>query len=314
MNPTILNKISSYFATPLKGQDTHARTKSPKLRPLEKDTVSFSANANIENISRRIHKVGLQKEVSFKKICSNIFGNWPYKTRIKSPDSVAHKIGNKGAAEKLSFPQSVKIITDQAGAKVITDGSEEATNEIVKNIIKEIKADNLTITSIRNYHGSGISPYLSKDNINLLKESQKSTPITILEGKEAEKFNGYTSGHITCITKKGLNVEFQIKGKEVDLVDKSTHITHDLSINKSSVKTIDSTHKRKLLAPLVSAYSSLSPKKLEEYNKYLHKCYLTARENEIYSKKSSLPALPKGVPSNLSIENVAELAKRFKHT
>jgi len=313
MDSINLNKISSYFANPLKKREERQNTNSSALKTLEKDTVSFSANAELEKIARKIHKTGLQREMSFRTICENIFGNWNYKTRIKSPDSVANKIENKSAVEKLSFPQSIKIITDQAGAKVVTDGSQEATDKIIEKLIKQIQADNITITSIRNYHGSGIQPYLSKENINLLKESQKNAPINVPQGKEVEKANGYTAGHITGITKKGLNVEFQIKGPGVNLVDQSTHITHDLSLNKSGVKTIDSAHKRKLLAPIINAYNSLSPTQMTEYNKYLNKCYSIARENEMSKQKSGFPAVPKGIPNLLGIEKISDTAKRFKH-
>jgi len=307
MTSIILNQISSYFANPLKKQEQRQNTNSSALKTLEKDTVSFSANATIEKFSRKIHKKGLNKIYTFQELCSKLFDNFQYKIRIKHPESVASKIENKSTAKKISFLESFKHITDQAGARVITDGSQTATDKIINNLIKEIQAGKLAITSIRNYHGNGIQPYLSTENINLLKESQKKSPIKVLQGVEAEKLNGYTAGHITGITNKGLNVEFQIKGQGINAVDESTHITHDLSLGKTSAISADS------LAPIVNAYRILSPEKIENYNNYLKNCYRIARETEINGQKSKFPAIPDGIPNILSIKNISKLTGCLKH-
>ena len=207
-------------------------------------------------------------------------------------------------SKKISFLEAFMHSTDQAGARAITNGSQKATDEIINNMIKEIQAGKLIITSIRNYHGGGIPPYLSQENIKLLQESQKNSPIKVLDGIKAEKLNGYTAGHITGITKKGLNAEFQIKGQAVNSVDESTHLTHDISLNKTSAANADS------LAPIVNAYKTLTPEKTVVYNEYLRKKYREARESEIYGKKLVFIPIPKELPKALSLEYIA---KRLKH-
>jgi len=317
METTILNRISPYFANPLKKKEETRKTFSPALKQLEKDTVSFSAGSTLKKIStiaQRIHTVGNQKASSFERLCSKIFDKkWTFETRIKKPDSMQQKYINKvGAEEKTLYSKFINIITDQAGARVVTDGSQKATDDIVENLVKEVNNGNITLSSIRNYHGRGTEPYFSKENLTLLKNNSNSGSLKILDGKDAEKANGYTAAHLTGKTKNGLNFEIQIKGPEVAKVDRSTHITHDLSIDKKLKEIINSSAKRKLLAPIIKEFKSLSTKQTQEYNNYLRKYYKTARANETSKTKFSFPQLPKGISELLSIENLGEIAQQFK--
>ena len=339
MNQTILNKVTSSFNAPInkENEQNPPRINSPKLKQLEKDTVSFSAKPSTKKIqhfsldilkaipfsektqslraeAERIYNFGKSKLSEFNDLCLDIFPNGAKTTRIKSPNSIESKLRNKIKQNPTRDKNLMNIIGDLAGARGITDGSQEATDKIVKNLVKKIEEKELQITSIRNYRGTYTEPYFCQKHIDLITEANRKAGnknIKILDGTNAIKENGYTAGHITVITKDKLNVELQIKGKLVNKIDESTHIIHDLFVAKDSA-CINSRSKRKLLEPVIKAYNSLSPAKKDKYNKYLNACYLEARKAEINNKKLVLPQLINEIPDCLNLDKLWDVAQQFK--
>ena len=339
MNSTILNKATSRFNTPIskENEQNPARINSPTLKQLQKDTVSFSARPTPKKIqgfsldilkiipfsekapslkaaAKHIYNFGKGKLSAFNDLCPDIFPNGPSTTRIKSPKSIESKLRNKTKQTPATGKNLMNIITDLAGARAITDGSPEATDIIVNNLVKKIKEGEFQVTSIRNYRGSHTEPYFCQKHIDLITEANKragNKSIKILDGANAIKENGYTAGHITGMTKDKLNVEFQIKGKLVNKIDQSTHIIHDLFVSKDST-SINSRNKRKLLEPVINAYNSLPAPKKEKYNQYLNACYRKARKAEINNKKLILPQLLNEIPDCLSLEKLWDIARQFK--
>ena len=167
MNQTILNKVTSRFNAPIskENEPNPPRINSPKLKQLEKDTVSFSARPSTKKIQRfsldilkaipfsektqslkaeaeHIYNFGKGKLSAFNDFCLDIFPNGAKTTRIKSPNSIESKLRNKIKQNPASNKNLMNIITDLAGARAITDGSPEATDIIVNNLVKKSKKAN----------------------------------------------------------------------------------------------------------------------------------------------------------------------------
>jgi hypothetical protein len=274
---------------------------APKLQTLQKDTVSFTGRkrdrSRIDNpkpsepsgfqelprLSKRVVASSRQTmQDEFKPICERLFSDYQegkdWFVRLKDDEKVANKVVRRTSGleeedlKKIDTKKVKEITTDLAGGKVITDGSDKATNEIVQRILDEVNSGRLTVTEIRNYHGvwkakskSGeypavlsldpisnrkgwqdkpnqIQPYLPDETQNALYNAQKhilldnDKPVNIVQyqgvGKESA---GFTSLNILCKTESGLPCEIQIKGKHVNTVDEATKPLHDIDIAKKAI-------------------------------------------------------------------------------
>lgn len=323
MNSIILNKISSCFTKPQKEENRHNKPSMPVLKTLEKDTLSFSGNRQktasnaLNSAASKLNAIGNRVLPDFENMCKRVFGKYFEKARVKEPHSIENKLFRRVLpGEKITTIKSMGVVTDLLASRGITDGSQKTIDSFVKRICAEIKKGDCEITEIRNYRGvlneskgKFITPYFSKENLTRINTVQTHSKPKIKEtaGKESA---GYTATHILGKI-KGVPFEFQIKGNRVKTVDDGTHLLHSIDIGKSSVTA------RKIpeeIKEIAEAYKNLSAEKRARYDKYISKCYELARASELTGKKPLTPALPGGIPHELSMPHLIARAKEYGYT
>lgn len=265
---------------------------------------------SISEIARRIRSYGVNQSREFHNFVERVLGGNETKLRVKPVNSIINKLNRYRRNEtRIKFEDMVGFITDLAGARAITNGSQESTDAIIKNLVKEIMCGNVTVTRIKNHAGRGITPYLSKKNIADIKNAVtiKRKPLPRLI--EKHKNSGYTAAHIVGKTKNGLNFEIQIKGKEVNDMDFGTHITHDLLLRKDIIQNRED--RLKDLLPVQQAFYSLDKERLQLLHKYQTNCYFARRLKELGENVED-PSVPKGIPEVLAMSNLILLAKKYK--
>lgn len=269
----------------------------------------------VQQISADLHEFGQRQQQRFGELCGKVFVHVPHEKRIKKPTSIGDKALRKLSPEKaVQITEVNKVLTDLAGARGITKGTQKETDRFVQKVVEQIEAGQIKLTSIRNYRGKDSQPYLTQANINTLTEANQmaghTNKIEIRSGDDVIKKNGYTAAHLTVETRKGLNAEFQLKGHIVNEVDGATHLIHDLSLGKN-LSSIKSASARKAVTPLVEAYQSLTPKQIKTYNHYTNQCYENARIAEDLGQDMVYPQMPKGLPKTLELQNISDLALRY---
>jgi len=319
MGTTILNKISTYFANPIKKKDETPKTFSPALKQLEKDTVSFSGNKSktLNYFASELNTIGKRVSGDFEAMCKRIFGEHFETSRVKATCSIENKLGRKILPdEKLTTQKAITLIKDLLASRGVTDGSKESINVFVNRLCEEIKKGSCKITEIRNYRGvineaeeKIITPYFSKEHLQKIKEAH---PLIKPKTKESKGkiSSGYTATHILG-TIKGVPFEFQIKGNCVKTVDDGTHLLHSIDLGKSYIKGKKIPEEIKEIAEL---YENLSPKKREIHDKYITNCYNRARIAELKGTKLILAPAPKEIPFELTIPHLIARAKEFGYT
>lgn len=312
----------------------------PKLRVLERDTVSFGCKNKIpgqlRNIAGQIKSKAEQTFLSFDQMCRRICGGAFACARVKLEPSIESKLKKipTHPLKTLSVNKARNMVkatvTDFFGARGIIDGSEKSADKIIEKLCTEIEAGNITVTTIRDYHGqlwslgkkptllSKIKSYLPMSRAGKIMEAQEKINPNVsirFESRIGKLSPGYTSAHILGETKQGIPFELQIKGNRVSSVDIATHMLHDFDKKKLNPKYSDTSEKREVIGGIKELYETLTPEQKSGYDKYIFKCYNAARKAETAGGNLELPKIPDSMPfkrfSSLSIGNLRDTALKY---
>jgi len=291
------NTLFKIAQSPQNTQESRQYTGSPRLNVLQKDTISFSASRkrskekqsvtkseplSLTDIANKLVRRHEQEaNTTFTEFCRTIFSDYVEGRDYVIPDlKRPAKIENKAIRwakdpNKIDIKEVEELTTDLARTRLITDGSEKATDGVMEKLADAIKAGTVTITEIRNYHGvkpetkaekqapvplsmesgngsafrswapspGNIQPYLSKPTKTLLLDAQtevleqagKPAPLKVYQGVGRESA-GYTGLHILGKTINGLRFEIKQEGNHVWTVDKATKVLHEIDIIKKAIQ------------------------------------------------------------------------------
>lgn len=209
MNTILLNTISRLNQTQPIREENPNKFGIPRLKTLHKDTISFGLSAAekkrrneeqkpVGEVIRRLVSCQQQEKYYFKRVCQDIFPGVGVEPGMKPSASIFNKIMRygrpnpaTGKVDTISYNQALEHITDLGRIRIVTSGSHESINNVVRNIIGEIEKGTIRLTEIRNYRGEiipasnmVITPYLSGENI------------TDLFGAQMKKLRGGEEKHI----------------------------------------------------------------------------------------------------------------------
>lgn len=208
-------------------------------------------------------------------------------SRIKDITSSADKLKSKGYLDDLI---GYTIILDNPNQKPI--------HEIMKRFIAKEKQGELKVKTIKNYFDPKTKPYISFDYMEKLKE---------IFSKAKVVNDDFNNGYNTAIVKflvGDIPIELQIRGKQVEKIQKIEHLIYDIKQNKTILKYDENTNNA--LKKVVKAYKSLSPSQVKKYEQYMKNHYLYNRALECDFHKIAKPTLPKSLNKLLSIENLEQ--------
>lgn len=208
-------------------------------------------------------------------------------SRIKDITSSADKLKSKGYLDDLL---GYTILLDNPNQKPI--------HEIMKRFISKEKQGELKVKTIKNYFDPKAKPYVSFDYMEKLKEAFPKSRVL------DEDFN---NGYNTVIVKflvGNIPVELQIRGKQVEKIQKVEHLIYDIKQNKTVLKYDEATNSA--LKKVIKAYKSLSPSQVKKYEQYIKNYYIYSRALECDFKLTKKPIFPKNLNKILSMEHLEQ--------
>ncbi len=222
------------------------------------------------------------RHIVFKlnSIFSSIYGKIVYRT--KSTPSIAHKLQ---VFKVFDYEKGIEVIQDGIGTKLILNSLTAPAIELfVQRLEQAILQNDIYPVEISNYHGRGIKPYLTRDQVDRLLRATKATGRSVVYNSNSDtKRSGYTTFQINCRLPKGLFFELQVRGSYVDKIAHAEHVVYDFVSGK-----VDLT---KSLDPISQGLVLLPPEYIVLYSLYLNNGYRWARRVES-GEELPVPNLP----------------------
>ncbi|NLF83289.1 MAG: hypothetical protein GX568_04805 [Candidatus Gastranaerophilales bacterium] len=201
---------------------------------------------------------------------------------------------------------AIDAIPDLVGARLILDDASPAKiDKVVDSLVDAIKKGDMKVTEIENYRGANGKPYFTEAHLDKLKKADPE--IIVLEGPKATKKSGYTTTQLNIKAKNGANVEFQIRGKQINELAEAEHLAHDLRMGKDLSKGIKEL--AELYKPLETVVKSMDESQNTAYTNYLAAMYNYIRSREM-GMPAKNPTLSEGLDKILSIESLKDLHHR----
>lgn len=206
--------------------------------------------------------------------------------------------------DESNFASAKNQCYDIFGAKVNAKSDEEL-ERIYSELLESIKSGTIKPTQVINYHGKGIKPIFSYEQMHkMLMITEEKGLDTKFTNKEHNSKSGYTSVHIRAYIADE-PVELQIRTKMVDTIAQYLHLSYDLFQGKDVLSSY-TPGQQKVLKPVINELLKIKNNKelRTKYNQYTQKCYAAARGNI-----SDFPTVEEfGLPQAVSIENMARIS------
>lgn len=275
---------------------------------LNEKVAPFMAQKSMNNLER--FKVTVQSEIVPKEYLFDSKGAEMLSARAKTLSSLRKKFNKKIKTDIIVSKKDIdNFIRDTMGARlVLPTGSSDEVEKCVQKLVDATKKGTISIIQINNYHGKGITPYLTDKQIKALVDvtNKKGGFVVEKKGDDIIKKSGYTCAQINFKFDDTI-CEIQYRGKQIDGIASPEHIFYKYVKDptyESGFKKID-----EYLLPLRYAIVKLTPEQIKLFRPYLHEYYAYARNNEL-GILSDAPVRPGGFPEELDMINIMKMYKR----
>jgi|GEM_PF-3660839 len=242
-----------------------------------------------------------------------------------SIESKLHRAKDEWGLKVDSLDDARAAVTDLIGTRlVLKDTSPQNIDRVVAALRQGVEGDQITISTLFNYHGRNIEPYFSGDQIKVLHKAQadKGSEIYIKTEDKAIKKSGYTTTQMGLIHRNelrleveitgvvGVRGEFQMRGYKIEKVADVEHLFYDLSVGKGL--SHPNPQVKQVLDQLQTATDSLNRQQMSSYQRYITRLFSHARAVE-QGKASTMPAFPQDLPQILSFDSLQQIHTAMKH-
>lgn len=255
----------------------------------------------------------------FKSIGIDCENTKCYSERVKGEDnifSLTHKISKcmevnellQNAVRAGNYREVIGQIYDIYGTRIEVT-SEAEISRFYNEFIKYVKAGYIVPVHVNNYHGNGIEPFFSKEQMNNMETVTKSLGLDT-KCCDIPHENGFTCvnirTNIIIAEDTLLPVEFQIRTRDVGNIINAFHYAYDVLNGKDILSQYDD-EKQKILKPLINKLLVIkNNQNLKSiYNKYSTECYSVARNGGM-----NFPSATEyGLPEEISYSNLLKMQK-----
>lgn len=240
-----------------------------------------------DNLSVELHKIGEENFSDYMKVFKKGFKDFgaTLTGRVKDTSSIRSKL-EKRLDRVFDNADIPSVVPDLYGYRLVSDGTPESMEKIVKNIEKLVD-DGELIPS--HFISHGRDEYLEPGQIERLVKKG------FFHSKNAERHNGFTGVNMYFRDKHNLStLELQLKGKKTDMLGEKEHLFYNFKTKGvASERGIVNEKMQKI-------FESLTSEQIDAYNKYVDEAYGYTRslERGIQAEK---PVLPNGLDKSLKL-------------
>ena len=303
----------------------------PNLRPLEKDTVSFTGKKILTNYTNEItFDVACQVEHESQKALKELLrilrkelkkliespaqpnkqivaGANGIKGRVKSARSIQEKVEalNKEEGIKITTKAGIEKMGDVVGARIIMRTSTQKDyDNLFTELGKMVKRGELKIKSVENYRLTSNDSYVSANTLEKFEQSCNEAGI-YPEIKNQAIPNGYTAVHVNVELPDGRYAEIQIMGRDMENVKEIEDFYYKYRCNKKFAPRY-----KEIQQIFDEEMPNLTDLQKETLRMYILDSYKNAKELPARETKRSLNLsrdflpFPYSLPQRLSYENL----------
>lgn len=278
---------------------TYSRPHMAKQLARSVNSTSIALQENVDSILRPICEKAGAFGIRVKNV-PKIVGKMP-----RALKEVTHN----DAVRMISQGRFNNVIGDGLGTRVIVDDLGKIDG-LVDDLIKLHKQGKINISLVENYHGRGITPYLTDSHIAKLQSLDcNGKGITVVD---KIKSAGYTRTNMDIFV-NGNKIEFQLGGKYTTPLGEVDHFRYDMFQNlRPDVSKLTNSQKN-LFAQMQQATMPIMKNKsvVAKYEQYMTddmwKVLKNAEELRL-PFPTTFASPPRGVPQLLSAENLFKLS------
>lgn len=237
----------------------------------------------IEAISTQLHNIAKEDFSDYMKLFQLIFGDMDVEVtgRIKEPSSIMPKLEKRMGRMNGAYSD---MVPDLYGFKIISDGSYQTTEKIIKRIGNLVDDGILSPSHFLNH---GKYPYFNEEQAEKLsKKGFYAAP---------SKSSGFTDVNLYFNNlKNGSKIELQIIGDKSNKINTKEHLFYNFKTKGAAVEhgVINKKYQ--------TVFEAMTPDEIEKYNKYVDECYSFARHQEL-GLKYEKPKLPENFDKILEL-------------
>lgn len=270
------------------------------------------ANKLARNVNQTATKLQSKVDSILRPICEKA---GEYGSRVKKVPKIVGKmpralkeVTHKDAVQMISEGRFHNVIGDGLGARIVVDDLSKVDG-LVDDLIKLHNKGKINISLVENYHGRGITPYLTDAQVSRLQYLDTSgRGLTVID---KIKSAGYTRTNMDIYI-NGVRTEFQLGGKYTTPLGEIDHFRYDMFQNIRPDVSKLTKAQQNLVAQMQQATLPIMKNKavVAKYEKYMTddmwKVLKNAEEAGLAHPTRFAPP-PRGVPSILSAENLFKL-------
>lgn len=277
---------------------------------------TYSKPHMAKQLAKNVNKVALKTQTQvdkiFRPVCekAGTFG-----IRVKTVNKIVGKMPRAlgeltcdNAVKMISQGRFYNVIGDGLGTRVIVDDLSKIDG-LVDDLVKLHKKGKIDISLVENYHGRGITPYLTDAHIAKLQNlGFNGKGVTVVD---KIKSAGYTRTNMDIYV-QGKKIEFQLGGKYTTQAGEVDHFRYDMFQNLKPDTSKLNFSQKALLSQMQQATMPIMKNKpiVTKYEKYMTDDMWKVLKN---AEEANLPfpakfaQSPSGIPQVLSIENLFKL-------
>ncbi len=260
----------------------HANKRLEKI--LETDT---TIDILADNLSAELHKIGEENFPNYMEVLKKTFkdSGATLSGRVKDTSSIRSKLEKRldRVFDNCDIPS---VVPDLYGYRLVSDGSPNSIEKIVKNIEKMVDDGELIPSHFISHGKDG---YLEPSQIERLSKKG------FFHSKGSERHTGFTGVNMYFRDKYNLNtLELQLKGKHTDVLGEKEHLFYNFKTKGvASAQGVVNQKMQKI-------FESLTSEQMDAYNMYVDEAYKYVRslERGVQAKK---PMLPNGLDKLLEL-------------
>lgn len=313
--------LKAYQSTP---NNISASNNYPNLKPLAKDSVSFTGGEKIlekrtKDISWKVMNEAsnelepiTQKIVNiFKREFKPLMATTLHPERpvfsIHGRTKGAGSLGEKGISRNRKTKQELKNIGDAIGLRItMGDSSQDAFDRVFDIFGVMVKKGHFKVKEIENYRLTRKDSYVSSKTLDKFEDvCQGMKQYPSRSGKAIP--NGYTAVHLTLETPDGQLFEVQIMGINVEELKELEDFYYKKRCNKDL--PLKYAPIQKMLNEKMDGLDEMQQEFLTKYilDSYIHAKSLPKRSPKQRTKMSDFLPIPYFLPKELSFENLHKM-------
>lgn len=274
-------------------------------------------------LTKKLRKAGQLAEIDFHRQASQVFQQLPglfpessvngyWEFRAKGRVSTANKIDRLMRSTKAaSIEQALELINDGIGARLALDQVSSCLMDcFAGELAAALRAGRLRLHQIENYHAGSAVPYMSPENIQLLRAASPSH-FEVLSGDRAVHDDGYTSLHMDLQLVDGPRFELQLRCAFMQQLTTVSHLYYGMRQGKP----VDGECRKNEFIPNIRAeFESLSEEQVAAYDRYIAESFSFVSSYANGNQYDQAPKLPPELSEhpNLSIQQLAHTLKLFR--